>query len=62
MVALCSSRRELLRGTTVDEESMVVRQERVGECYERRLEFAEGSEQALSLRFCRVERNAVGGE
>lgn len=50
--------RSLLAATNFDEESVIVHQERVGECYERRLEYAEGNSHGFSLQFCQVERDA----
>lgn len=50
--------RSLLAGTNFDDESVFVYQDRIGECYERRLEYAERAAEEVSLEFCRVERDA----
>lgn len=51
--------RSLLAGTNFDVESVVVYQDRIGECYERCLEYAERDNPELSLQFCQVERDAT---
>ncbi len=50
--------RSLLAGTSFGEESVIVYQDRVGECYAHRLEYVEGNTRRVTLQFCRVKRDA----
>lgn len=50
---------DLLAETEFDDESVIVYQDRVDGCYERRLEYVESGTATVELQFCRVERDAV---
>lgn len=51
--------RAFLEETDYDEETAVVHQRPVGECYERRVEYVRPTEESFDIRFCRVERAAT---
>ncbi|SEW12209.1 hypothetical protein [Natrinema salifodinae] len=50
---------DLLAETEFDDESVIVYQDHVDGCYERRLEYVESGTATVELQFCRVERDAV---